>query len=170
MLTPFSDKRLWLVIIIVSVMLVGCSGPNIENQLSAKLLKTEKTLPEDMFGSLIVEVATSEKRMNDLWQRFGLRESIPVVNFAVDDVYFVGMLESGSCELKYAGVGKDEVNQELVIHVTNSNQMCTLDGVPRSYVLAVDKESSIASQKANLIEWYNSKAGKKRESVPIVRN
>ena len=170
MLTNLFNKPLCSIFIIVAVVLGGCGGPTIENEIPAKLLKTEKTLPENMFGSLNVEVATSEERMNDLWQRFGFVGKPTAVNFEVNKVYFVGTEESGNCPLKFEGLGSAANSEEVIIHINNQSRACDENATPRAYVLSVEKEAVRLIQRLSAQVWYKSQAGYKLESVPIVRS
>jgi|GEM_PF-1581346 len=164
-----SWRNLAVVAIAAIVMLAGCSGPTIDNELSARLLKTDKTLPEGTDYRLHAEVASTEEEMARLWARYRYEDELPRVDFDEEDVYFFGLNESGNCPLKYEGLGMEDAGETLILHLSLGSSACTDDATPRSYVVRLDKTLGERIERVSAVEWRKSKPFQTRAEVPLQR-
>ncbi|GBF78158.1 hypothetical protein PA598K_06768 [Paenibacillus sp. 598K] len=164
-----SWRKFTVVAMTASVMLTGCSGAKIDNEVSSRLLKSAKTMPEGVHDQLLAEAATTEEEMARLWARYGYEDELPRVDFDEQEVHFFGLVESGSCPLKYEGLGMEGEGETLILHLSLGSSACTDDATPRSYVVRLDKTIGERIELVGAVEWRKSKPFQTRAEVPLQR-
>lgn len=137
------------------IILFGCRGEEVPEEVKGEsfmnqLVASEQSLPADFheiafvheFTPYLVQVAKNQDDLNQLWNSYKLTGSIPEVDMASQNVFFMGLTESSSCpkELKDIFVVTDP--QALILEFKPSPSVCTSDEVPRNYVFTLDKETS----------------------------
>lgn len=161
--------RAAVVATIASVMLAGCSGAKIDNEVSARLVKTAKTMPEDVDNQLMADSAMTEEEFARLWTRYGYEDELPQVDFDEQEVHFFGLVESSNCPLKYEGLGMEDEGETLILHLNLGSSACTDDATPRSYVVRLDKTLGERIERVGAVEWRKSKPFQTRAEVPLRR-
>ncbi|KIL72568.1 hypothetical protein [Bacillus badius] len=135
----------------VTLLLIGCSNKDTKNDIH--LIASEKSLPYNFYDiavkreevpyfEYLVNKADNQAQYKETWDLFKLKTARPAVNFKESSVFFVGVLESGSCpyELKDSQINLD--NQIMKVHLVEPDRICTDDATPRTFVIEVDKESA----------------------------
>jgi len=64
------------------------------------------------------------------------------VDFNKDDVFFIGMEESGSCPYESITLDNRSDNKVIITPVSDQKGICTSDATPRTFVIKVKKEIS----------------------------
>jgi hypothetical protein len=141
-------KSLFPLVILLS-LLFGCS--NDKNYYN--LIATEKTLPtnssEIVFErktspsfQYFVRIATNQTEYEETWYLYGFESKIPNVDLNEDEVFFIGVYESGSCPYKIKNIEMSSDNKTITVPLTEPKGVCTADATPRTFVLELDKEVS----------------------------
>jgi hypothetical protein len=151
-------KRLLSSIILV-LFLFGCSSNNDDIHLIA----SEKSLPSNFY-----EIATereevpyfqyfvmrvdSETEYGEAWSLFELQQQLPEVNFEENQLFFIGLHESGSCPYELEDVKIDSSNQEMTVRLSEPKGACTSDATPRTFVIEVNKELSHTVENVTIVQ------------------
>ncbi len=136
-------------------MLVACSEPTseVEDDQLIKLIRSEKSLPSDYhekafqresspyFEYLFYKV-DHQKSFEEAWSLYRLEQPMAEVNFEENDVYFIGLQESGSCPYESDHIKMSIESEALKIHFSQPKGNCTLDATPRTIVIVLNKDSS----------------------------
>ncbi|WP_096199643.1 hypothetical protein [Bacillus sp. FJAT-45350] len=137
-----------LVIILVVGLITGCYSSNEDRAiiLNSEVLTTEKTLPSNFYEiadqGVFVTKVTNQKEFIKQSDMFGVTVVPSEINWNNQVVFFVGMIESGTCPLELDAIGINSDKTEMIIHlkVESEDKPCTDDATPRTKVIAVDAE------------------------------
>ncbi|RAK18712.1 hypothetical protein B0I26_109133 [Anoxybacillus vitaminiphilus] len=174
-------KRLFLLTLtfVIFIFLFGCSSYkrdevptdtkehiNIEDNntnVDIGLVTSGKSLPLNFHEAAVqrkqvpylrylVKRTDDQIRYEELWNFFRLRQQIPKVNFDENDIFFIGLEESGSCPDKLGDVKITTDKQDITIHLSSSEGPCTDDATPRTFVIEVNKEISANLKNVIIVE------------------
>lgn len=159
-------NKFWLsLIFFLCLLLVACSNQESANpkkeikqephraEADIKIVASEKNLPSNFRGIAVerkevpnylylVNRVDQQTQYEEIWSMFNLEQQIPIVNFEENDIYFIGVQESGSCPYELENI-KMSINEEVMnIHLSGPDGPCTLDATARTFVIEVNKESS----------------------------
>lgn len=164
-------NKVWLFsVFILCFFLVSCSNeileesvypmseekqekPVFENKEGIKVVASEKRLPFNFFKVLeerkeiphsnsLVNKVDNQTQYEEIWSFFNLEQQIPKVDFSVNEIYFIGVLESGSCPYELENKNMFIEDQVLNINFSRPKSACTFDARPRTFVIAVSKGNS----------------------------
>lgn len=131
--------------------------------VTTKIVASEKVLPEDFNGaSFRREIAphyeymatksTDETQYEKAWSYYRFEEKQPEVNHEQNDIYFIGVHESGTCPYETGEVSLRADGQALVVMLVGTGSYCTADARPRTFVIELNKEQSKAIREVVIIE------------------
>jgi len=120
-------------------------------KINVNLLTSEKKLPPDFeeaafkrqtvpYYQYLVTKAEDQTEYTRLWSYFQLTQSDFSVNFAENDVLFIGVRESGTCPYDLGDVRMNAEGTELTIPLLGQGEVCTADATPKTFVFEVTKE------------------------------
>lgn len=125
----------------------------LENEVDIKIVSSEKNLPSN-FREIAVERkevpnylylvnrVSHLSQYEEIWTMFNLEQQIPTVIFEKNDIYFIGVQESGSCPYELENIKMSITEEVMYIHLSEPDGPCTLDATARTFVIEVNKESS----------------------------
>lgn len=135
------------------LFLLGCSNHLVDDQINFGLIASEKSLPTDFdevafkrettpYFQYLVKKVVNQSELEDTWYLYGFENKIPKVDFSKQDVFFIGVLESGSCPYKIKSIELNLDNNAIKVPLSQSDSACTSDATPRTFVIEVNKEVS----------------------------
>lgn len=147
-----SKSKLLLPLLLFTFLLFGCSNTAEESNVNFSILATEKTLPLNFeeiayqskisFSQYLVRKSSDPSQFEDNWRLYGLSQPIADVDFTKHDVFFFGLIESGSCPDEINKLNFHSENNSLTIPVSGTGGACTADATPRTIVIQIEKELS----------------------------
>ncbi|OLS35899.1 hypothetical protein [Bacillus sp. MRMR6] len=134
--------------IFMSLLLVGCS-----NDSFANVVASEKTLPSNFheiaferdstpFFQYLVRKSVTRSEFEQTWNLYGFENKMPNIYFNKKDIFFIGVLESGSCPYTIKNVELSPDNRTMKVPLTEPEGACTSDATPRTFVVQIDKKIS----------------------------
>jgi hypothetical protein len=125
----------------------GCQNNTHSNHINFDLIASEKRLPKKFNtivfkGQYLVKKAVHQSEFEKIWNLYAFENKAPNINFIENDVYFIGVLESGSCPLKIKAIDQKSNNKVITVMLSKRNGACTADATPRTIVIQVDKVKS----------------------------
>ncbi len=129
-------KKILIVIMLISVLLMGCdSKTNFED---GSLIHNEQTQSAERL-SMAVEVAVSEKEFAELWKFLNFDKDPPSVDFEKSAILIVQTMEN-SCPKEIEKLELDKAGEYLIIETAQKENTCNDIGFPRTFVFKLDKE------------------------------
>lgn len=124
-----------------------------EKENGIKLVASEKKLPSNLhkiaiqreevpYFNYFVKRVHNQTQYEEVWELFNLEQQLPKIDFEVNDIYFIGLQESGSCPFEPEDVKISINNEVMKIHLSQPEGGCTSDATARTFVIEVNKESS----------------------------
>lgn len=137
-------KRIYLfpIILLLSVVIYGCSEDVDGNQVDFDLITSQKLSSDPDFGEPKIEKLSSQLKFEETWTMYRLEEKIPNVNFDEKNVYFIGINGSGSCPYTIEKIITSKDREDLIVSFSSPDENCTTDSVPYIYVIQIDKNTS----------------------------
>lgn len=150
-----SKRKPLLALFLFISLLFGCTESPTD-PVDFVLLTSEKTLPENFeeiaykedTGRVLLRKADEQSAFDEYWRLFELDAPKPNVDFNEQVVFFIGIIESGSCALEIEHVGLNEENTKMEIPLTFESEelkkqktvACTADATPRTFVIQLEKQ------------------------------
>lgn len=116
---------------LVVFMLLGCS-PAIEN---GDLIYQQQVGTGD---EKIAAVAYNDKEIEEIWSSNGIEDKHPNVDFEKYAVVFLHTIEN-SCPKEISKFELSEDGKQLIIETTQSESTCNDIGIPKTFVLQMEK-------------------------------
>jgi len=146
--------------------LSGCSDEAKNKLENYNLIASEKNLPENFYEiafqrkdtahspkyEYLVRKADNESDFEDLWKLYNFKKHAPELDFNDKSVFFIGVIESGSCPFKIEKVEPNSDNTNITIGLIGSEGLCTDDISPRTFVIQMDKEKSKDVETVTIVE------------------
>ena len=156
------SKMIFAFALLLALLLTGCgSGANNDESVIA----SEKTLPADFYEiafqretvphfQYMVRRATDQAEFEEIWDLYGFDDKMPSVDFDGNDVFFIGVQESGSCPYELKSVERSADNSIMTIPLSKpeGDADCTSDAAPRTFVIQIDKEISKDIENVVIVE------------------
>ena len=125
----------------------------VNNQVDFIMLTSEKTLPtnfddiafkRDMtpLQQFLVRKSVNQSEFEEYWMLYGFEQAIPHVDFNENVVFFIGVLESGSCPSEIKNVEFNINHNTMTIPLSELEGACTTDATPKTFVIQLEKELS----------------------------
>lgn len=154
------EKRVLVLGVIAAVLAVWALLPD-RSREEAVVAGTEKTLPAVTGNGVTVMRAETKKDVDLLWRVYQLTNEKPDINFKQQDVYFLGLFESGSCPYEMEDVRTQVNGTNLSVQLTQPEKNCTGDATPRTFYLTVPKQTiktvSLLNETVSLREFTKEK-------------
>lgn len=142
-------KSFKLVLLLV-LLLSGCSNDSVDHLINFNLIASEKTLPANFHEiayerettplfQFLVRKIVSQSEFEKTWSLYGLEKKMPNIDFHEKDVFFIGVLESGSCPYEIKNVEINSEDNKLTVALSEPEGACTSDATPRTFVIQVEK-------------------------------
>lgn len=131
---------LFLIILLLSISLYGCSQDTKANQVDFDLIASEATSPVDDLDEPHIEKISDQSEFEATWTMYRLKDVIPHVNFDEKDVYFIMVNGSSSCPYTIETINTSKDKAELIVSLSSPDGNCTSDLVPRTIVIQTDKK------------------------------
>jgi hypothetical protein len=100
--------------------------------------------------SLVYKVS-EEGQLNETWDFFGFKKSVPDGDFENKNYFFVSVRESGTCPFKFKNATINDYAKEIVFYLQEKNGNCTSDATPRTFVMEIDKSVSSGLENAAIV-------------------
>lgn len=147
--------------------LSGCSDEAKNKLQNYDLIASDKNLPENFHEiafqrqdttfspkyEYLVRKANNESDFEDLWNFYNFKNHAPELDFNDNSVFFIGVIESGSCPLKIEKVEPNSDHNNITIGLSGSEGLCTDDISPRTFVIQMDKEKSTDIETVTIVEY-----------------
>lgn len=131
------------------------------------MLTSEKTLPinfDDIafkrdttpLQQFLVRKSVNQSEFDEYWKLYGFeQQAISNVDFNEHIVFFIGILESGSCPSEIKDVEFNTDNHTMTIPLSQLEGDCTTDATPKTFVIQLEKELSEKIKNLNIIQSNN---------------
>lgn len=143
------------VLIMFIFLLFGCSNDGVEN-VKFNVLASEKTLPtnfhEISYHKYLVKKASNQSEFEENWDLFDLEQAFPDVNFNENDVFFIGLYESGSCESEIKNLQFVSEENKLILPISGPGGACTVDASPKTFVIELKQDLSYYVNELIIVE------------------
>jgi hypothetical protein len=132
-------------------------------ELEFNIIASEKTLPTNfheiaferettpLFQYLVIR-AVNQSDFEKTWNLFGFENNKPNAELDENDVFFLGVRESGSCPYTLRNIELSSDSRILTVPLSGSGGTCTTDATPRTFVIEIDKEISNNLERVEIIE------------------
>lgn len=146
-----------LPVLLILFFLTSCSNGTENKQIDFDILTSENTVPEsfDMGNEkYIVQKANSETEFKSLWEFYGFKSTLPIIDFEKQDVFFIGTHESSNCplELKKENIAFDLNNASITLNFPDKYGPCFLNAFPKAFVMKIDQDVSTKIKQMIILE------------------
>jgi len=164
---------MFLILLLPILFLLGCrNGDNQTEGVYYDLIASEKSFPANFYElaferkeaphfRYLVRKVINQSEFVDTWNLFRFENKYPEVDFNKNNVFFIGVEESGSCPYKFAKIELSPDQKTMRIPLSKNDGVCTDDATPRAFAIKIDKEIS------DTIETVVIEQSEVETSIPI---
>ncbi|TXC79016.1 hypothetical protein FS935_22235 [Metabacillus litoralis] len=149
-----SFRFVFLTLILSSFLIfLFLSIPEGKNLYFKGVIASEKTLPTN-FNEIAFERKTTpmfeymvrrsvdQTEFENTLNLYGLENKIPSVDFNNNNIFFIGVLESGSCPYNIKAVEISSDIKTMTVSLSRPERACLYDATPRTFVIMMDKDKT----------------------------
>jgi len=166
-------KKIVLYLSVFLLVLTGCGNvvdpvgeidqAEVQQSDGVEIVASEKSLP-DAFHELsfqreevplfnyLARMVDNQAAFEEEWKLFNMSSEMPVVDFNMNKVIFIGLTESGSCPYLNEDIVIEWDNEEMMMRLLESSEICTADASPRTVVIEVTKDRLHNLQTVTILE------------------
>ena len=138
------DRRIRLIVAAaVAAAVVGAVWPasaGAAEPVGHRLLTSQKRMPAGD-PRAVGRLAVTRPAYREMWNHFRLRGDRPGVNWRRRRVLFVTTGEPSICPLRFRTLRVNEKSKTFRLRASSNRDECTDDWTPRTYVIAVARDS-----------------------------